>query len=143
MTADPAAIRHLARELREQGTDIRAEADRLVALTVAAGWQGRAGEALQARVRDQAAALRRAAARHDDAADSLERHAGVVEERLALLLAAQRRVGELLDAAGELAGGLPDLVERFVPPPPGDPGWLGVDVDALARALDASSGSAG
>ena len=142
MTADPAAVRRLAQLLREQAGDIRAEADRLVELTAAAGWQGRAGEALQARVRDRGAALRRSAARHDDAAVALARHAAVVEERLALLLATQRRVGELLDAAGALAGGLPDLVERFVPPPPGDPGWLGVDVDALARALDGWAGSA-
>ncbi len=143
MTADPAAIRRLAHVLREQGADVRAEADRLVALTGAVGWQGWAGAALVARVRQQGAALRRSAARHDDAAAALERHAAVVEERLALLLATQRRVGELLDAAGALAGGLPDLVERFVPPPPGDPGWLGVDVEALARALDGRAGSAG
>ncbi|MEN8704683.1 septal ring factor EnvC (AmiA/AmiB activator) [Nocardioides marinisabuli] len=115
MTADPAAIRSLARALHEQGDDVRAEADRLVALTEAAGWQGRAGEALLGRVREQGAALRRCAARHDDAAAALERHAEAVEERLALLLAAARRAEELLDDARALPDLLPEVLPDGLP----------------------------
>ncbi len=135
MTADPAAIRRLARDLRAQGDDVRAEADRLVALTEAAGWRGRAGEALLGRVRERAGALWRTAARHEDAAAALERHADVVEERRRLLHAVQLQVGELLETARTLPGRVPEVLEQFVPPPPDDPAWLDVDVPVLARAL--------
>ena len=49
MYGDPTTIRRLAAGLREQAGEIRAEADRLVARTDAAGWLGRGGDALRDR----------------------------------------------------------------------------------------------
>lgn len=75
MYGDTAVIRRRVDQLREHGTDVRALADHLVARAEqVVGWHGRAAVAMRERVRDHAARLREAAARHDAAADALERH---------------------------------------------------------------------
>jgi hypothetical protein len=144
MYGDPTAIRRLAGGLRERATDIRAEADRLVARTDAAGWLGRAGDALRRRVRDRAGHLRRSAVLHDDAADRLDKHAREVERRQRLIEEVERRVRRLDDAALDRPDDWPDdwlddelddslgdwsaWLDRFEPPPPGSPAWLDVDL---------------
>jgi len=139
MYGDTTVIRRLAADLREQAVDIRAEADRLVARTDAAGWLGRAGDALRERARQRALALRRSAALHDDAAEALERHAREVERLQRLIDEIERRVRRLVDAArerlGNLAGALAtwgdDWLDRFDPPAPGSRHWLDVEVPGL------------
>ncbi|ANH37942.1 hypothetical protein I601_1507 [Nocardioides dokdonensis FR1436] len=130
MHGDPAAIRRLADVLRDQGDEIRAEADRLVALTEATAWTGLAADALRGRVRDRAAALRRTAVRHEDAAAALERHAREVARRQELIAGIERRVARLLDGLTERWP-----VDRFVPPPSGHRAWLEVDVAGLLGAV--------
>jgi hypothetical protein len=114
---DPDVMRKRAAELREQGADLRALADRLVARTEGVGWTGRAADALAVRIRDRAAHLRDVATRHETAADSLERHLLEVE-RL------QDAIGEAERRAARLAA---DGVS-FSPPPPGHRDWLTVDL---------------
>lgn len=139
MHGDPAAIRRLADVLRDQGGDIRAEADRLVALTEATAWTGLAADALRSRVRDRAAALRRTAVRHADAAATLERHADEVAERQELIRSTERRVARLLHDARSRLDGLGErwLPDRIVLPPSGHHDWLALDVPGLAGALGA------
>jgi hypothetical protein len=79
MYGDTTAIRRLAGDLRDRAGSIRAEADLLVIRTDGIGWLGHAGDALRARVRERALALRRTAWLHDDAADAVERHAREVD----------------------------------------------------------------
>ncbi len=139
MYGDTTVIRRLAADLREQAADIRAEADRLVARTDAAGWLGRAGDALGERARQRALALRRSAGLHDDAADALDRHAREIERLQRLIDEIERRVRRLVDAArdrlGDLAGAVAiwadDWLDRFDPPPPGSRHWLEVEVPGL------------
>jgi hypothetical protein len=129
MYGDTGAIRRLASGLREQAGEIRTEADLLVARTDAAGWLGRGGDALRERVRDRAHALRRSAARHDDAADALDRHAHEVERLQRLIEEIERRAHRLADAArdklDEWTGG---WLGGFEPPPRGSRLWLEVEV---------------
>ena len=135
MYGDTTVIRRLAADLREQAGEIRAEADRLVARTDAAGWLGQSGDALRRRVRDRALALRRSAGLHDDAADALERHAHEVERLQRLIEEVERRVRRLVDAARDKLGGLVGVAEgwldRFDPPPRGSRLWLEVEVPGL------------
>ena len=132
MYGDATVIRRLAAGLAEQADAIRAEADRLVARTDAAGWLGEAGDALRDRVRQRAQALRRSAALHDDAADALRRHAREVERLQRLIEEVERRVHRLVDAARDK---LDDWVARwldgFEPPPRGSRRWLEVEVPGL------------
>ena len=65
--------------LRDQASDIRAAADRLVAQAEAVAWTGRAANALRDRIRERASHLRDVAGSHDDAADSLDAHVAEVE----------------------------------------------------------------
>src|SRR6478735_974378 len=65
MYGETEVMRRRSGELREQGVDLRALADRLVAQTESAGWTGRAAAAL--------------AGRHDTAADSLDAHVAEVD----------------------------------------------------------------
>ena len=58
MYGDTAAMRKRAAQLREQGTDVRALADRLVASVEALAWTGRAANDMRARVQDRANHLR-------------------------------------------------------------------------------------
>jgi hypothetical protein len=136
MYGDPTRIRRLAGGLHQQAAEIRAEADRLVARTDAAGWLGVAGDALRGRVRERALAMRRSAALHDDAADALERHAQEVERLQRLIEEIERRVLRLVEAArdklvdrlGQWADGTADWLDRFDPPPRGSRRWLEVEV---------------
>jgi hypothetical protein len=132
MYGDTTAIRRLADRLREQAGEIRAEADRLVAMTDSVGWLGRAGDALRDQARQRAGALRRSAALHDDAADALERHAREVERLQRLIEEIERRVLRIVEAARDkLDDWLGWWVEEFDPPPTGSRRWLDVEVPAL------------
>lgn len=111
MYGDTEVMRRRAAQLREQAADLRTLADRLVAQTDAAGWEGRAAEALRVRIRERAGRLRTAAARHDAAAESLGTHLLEVE-RLQDLIAAQEEQAADLDPA------------TFTAPPPGHRSWL-------------------
>ena len=149
MYGDTTVIRHLARELRDRATDIRAEADHLVARADGVPWSGLAADALRRRTHDRAGALRRSAGLHDDAADALDRHAAEVDRLKDLIAAIERRARSLVDAArdrlAEIGHGildgldhvLPDagdeLLDRFVPPAPGSREWLSVDLPGLGR----------
>ena len=149
MYGDTTVIRHLARELRDRATDVRAEADHLVARADTVSWSGLAADALRRRTHDRATALRRSAGLHDDAADALDRHAAEVDRLKDLIAAVERRAHSLVDAARDrladighgildgLEHVLPDagdeLLDRFVPPAPGSREWLGVDLPWLGR----------
>lgn len=119
MYGDTDVMRRRAAQLREQGDDIRAVADQLVAQTESIGWTGRAAAALRERVRDRAAHLRAAAARHDGAADSLEKHLLEVDRLKDAIADLERHAGVL--AADEVAA-------SFAPPPPGHKDWLTVSL---------------
>ena len=119
MYGDTEVMRRRAAELREQGVDLRALADRLVARTEGVGWTGRAADALAVRVRDRAAHLRDVAARHDTAAESLEAHLLEVERLKDAIDQAERRVRRLTEH-GETV--------PFTPPPSGHQDWLAVDL---------------
>ena len=121
MYGDTGVMRRRATQLREQGTDVRLHADRLVAQMDAIVWTGRAAEAMRQRIRERAACLRDVAARHETAAESLERHSHDVEELKEQIVAVQRRA-ETLGADGD-----PRLAS-FTPPPPGHRDWLSVDL---------------
>ena len=124
MYGDTAVIRRLVLRLDEQAADLMREADGLVARSEVCTWSGWAADAMRSRTRDRAAALRRTAGRHHDAADALARHADEVDQVKGLIEAAERRVGRLL---GELG----DLLDRVVPPPPGHRDWLDLDLPGL------------
>jgi uncharacterized protein YukE len=121
MYGDTEVMRRRAGQLREQAVDLRALADRLVAQTEGVGWAGRAGDALRERIRDRAAQLNRAAARHEAAAESLEHHLQEVD-----------RLKELIAEAEQQAAGLDPA--SFAAPPPGHRGWLRVALSEPSRS---------
>ncbi len=149
MYGDTDALHRRADQLREQGVDIRALADQLVARTESLGWTGRAAESMRLRIRERAAHLRGAAGAHDTAADSLERHAQEVarlqetiadrERKAASLVADARSRVARIEAANESADPAvrrvadPDdlVLAAFTPPPPGHKDWLAVDLPGL------------
>ena len=152
MYGDTEIMRRRARQLREQGSDIRMTADRLVAQTEGLGWTGRAAESMHERVRARATHLREAASRHDSAADALDHHLHVVEglketidttERKASSLVADARARvarlarhDLTDPARPAAVRvLPDAADDevvgFEPPAPGHRDWLTVTLPGL------------
>lgn len=106
--------KHVAR-LREQGQDIRALAEQLVAQAEAVTWSGVAGDAMRERVREQATRLREVAERHESAAHALDAHGQLVDELKDAIAEAERRASALLDDA-ELA--------QLEPPAPGHKDWL-------------------
>ena len=124
MYGDTGVMRKRATELREQGTDVRLQADRLVAQMDAIDWTGRAAEAMRERIRERAAHLRDVAARHETAAESLERHALGVEALKEQIVATQWRAETLV------ADDDPRLAS-FTPPPAGHRDWLSVELPAL------------
>lgn len=150
MYGETDVMRRRVRELRDQGTDVRMLADRLVAQTDAVGWSGRAAASLRERIRDRAAHLRAAASRHDAAADSLERHLHEVDRIKEAIAATERRTRDLvaeahtratrLEAAGadatdpgvrrELTEADRALVDLDLPAP-GHRDWLGVSPPRL------------
>jgi hypothetical protein len=117
MYGDTDVMRKHASRLREQGLDIRAMADQLVAQAEAVSWPGRAGDAMREHIRERATRLREAADRHDAAADALEAHSSLVAELKDSIAEAERRAAALLDE-----GSLP----RFERPAPGHKDWLAV-----------------
>lgn len=121
MYGDTEVIRGRAAQLREQGDEVRAAADDLVAGCEEVAWGGHAAESLRARVRDRAARLREVAERHELAADSLTRHAREVDARQAAIAEAERRATALVGEARVRA----DL------PPAGHRDWLGLDLSEL------------
>jgi chromosome segregation ATPase len=93
MYGDTSVMRRRASQLREQGDDIRAAADRLVARIEAVPWRGRAADAMRERIRERADHLRAAARAHDAAAESLERHLAEVDRLKESIADAERRAG--------------------------------------------------
>lgn len=143
MYGESAASRRRVAQLREQGGDIRAAADRLVSQAESVPWRGRAAEAMRVRIKERAQHLRVAAAHHETAADSLGRHVTEVDARKDAIEAIQMKATALvrdatsriaaLEAAGE--GREPDdedaALAAFVPPPAGHKDWLDVELPGL------------
>jgi uncharacterized protein YukE len=119
MYGDTDVMRKHVGRLREQGTEIRAMADRLVSQAEAVTWSGRAGDAMRERIQQRASRLRDAADQHDRAADTLESHTQLVDELKDSIAETERRATALLDD-----GALP----RFEPPAPGHKDWLAVSL---------------
>ncbi|MCW2795371.1 hypothetical protein [Nocardioides sp.] len=149
MYGDTSVIRGLARSLRDQAADIRAEADLLVGQADHTHWTGLAADAMRSRARERAAALRRTAGLHEDAAQALDHHADEVDRIKDLIAAIERRVRQLVDGARDRLAGLahhvtdglrqvfPDpvdhLLDHFVAPQHGSRDWLDVELPGLAR----------
>ena len=149
MYGDTDALRRRADQLREQGVDVRALADQLVAQTENLGWSGRASESMRLRIRERAAHLRGAAGEHDTAADTLDHHVqevGRLQDAIAdrerkatsLIAEAKTRVAQVAaanegaDPAVRRVADADDLVlAAFTPPPPGHKDWLAVDLPGL------------
>jgi hypothetical protein len=144
MYGDTTVIRAMARRLREQGAEIRAEADSLTGRADAVEWTGLAGDAMRVLVRDHAADLRACATLHADAADALDRHAREVDRVQELIASIEHRALGVLDSAGHALGGLthavshvvPEPLEhwahRFVPPPHGSKDWLAIHLPRVS-----------
>ena len=135
MYGDTAAARKRVVQLREQGGDIRAMADRLVAHAEGVSWTGRAAEAMRTRIRERAARLRTAAGHHDTAADSLARHLAEVDSVKDAIETIEHKATALAeDARGRRAGApAPEdaALAAFVPPPTGHRDWLTVELPGL------------
>lgn len=147
MYGDPAVMRRRAAQLREQGTDIRALADRLIAQIDSMQWQGRAATDMRSRVHDRAAHLRDSAAQHEDAAESLTRHLTEVERLKDSIDGLERRTHSLVTDArhritGQRAQATPGgvtidptdtdrILDQFVPPESGHKDWLSINLPGL------------
>lgn len=147
MYGDTAAMRRRAAQLREQGTDVRSLADRLVAQVEALPWTGRAAADMRERIKDRAGHLRDCAELHEDAAESLEKHLAEIDKLKDAIAGTERKAGSLVADArtriAELAShddpaGVrreptdADLVlDQFDPPPPGHKHWLTVSLPGL------------
>ncbi|QSR28305.1 hypothetical protein CFH99_22025 [Nocardioides aromaticivorans] len=148
MYGDTELIRRRVSALRDQGADVRALADELVARVDGLGWSGRAAEAMRERVTERARHLRIAADRHVSAADALADHAEAVDTTAEEIAAIQARVSakvadaqariDAIAARNERSDGpqiTPDphdeALAAFVAPPPGHRDWLSVDLPGL------------
>lgn len=142
MYGDSAASRRRVAQLREQSSDIRAAADRLVSQAEAVPWRGRAAEAMRVRVKERAHHLRVAAAHHETAADSLSMHLTEVDTRKDAIEAIHQKATALTrDAATQRAAIDVDGVREphdqdvtlasFVPPPAGHKDWLRIELPGL------------
>ena len=147
MYGDTAAMRKRAAQLREQGTDVRALAARLVAQLERLPWQGRAAADMRGRVHDRAAHLRDCASRHENAAEALERHLAEVDRLKDAIASSERKAGTLVTDArtriaslrshDDPAGSTREptdtdrLLDQFVPPPRGHKDWLTVTLPGL------------
>lgn len=140
MYGDSAASRKRVAQLREQGDDIRAAADQLVAKAESVPWRGRAADAMRARIKERAAELRQAAEHHDTAADSLARHNGEVDTLKEAIASAEQRIGRMTSDARTRVSEAPDGQEpsredstliAFTPPPTGHKDWLSVELPGL------------
>ena len=147
MYGDSTAMRKRAAQLREQGTDVRTMADRLVAQLETLDWQGRAAADMRSRIHDRAAHLRDCANRHENAAESLEHHlsevdrlkdsiAGTERKASSLVTDARTRIAQL-DRQDDPSGITREptdtdrLLDQFVPPKPGHKDWLTVTLPGL------------
>lgn len=148
MYGDSDLIRRRVSQLRDQGADVRALADQLVARTEALGWSGRAATAMRDRVAERAHHLRAAADLHARAADALRAHVdrvdsvrdeiAAVEARVADLVAAARERLAAIDASNQAGDGpriTPDPADEvlagFAPPARGHRDWLTVELPGL------------
>jgi Tfp pilus assembly protein FimV len=140
MYGDSAASRKRVAQLREQGGDIRAMADRLVAQAESVPWTGRAAESMRTRIKERASHLRVAAGHHDTAADSLARHASEVDALKDAIETISHKADALTtDARTRSAqadsAGTPSREDAallaFTPPPAGHKGWLTVELPGL------------
>jgi chromosome segregation ATPase len=147
MYGETAAMRKRAAQLREQGTDVRTMADRLVAQLETLDWQGRAAADMRSRIHDRAAHLRDCASQHENAAESLERHLSEVDRLKDSIASTERKASSLVtDARTRIAqlsrqddptGVIREptdsdrLLDQFVPPQPGHKDWLTVTLPGL------------
>lgn len=143
MYGDSAASRKRVAQLREQGGDIRAAADRLVAQAESVPWHGRAAEAMRARIKERANHLRVAASHHETAAESLARHLFEVDTRKDAIDDIRLRAASLVSDANARVSALESSDEdrqpadedvalvNFVPPPPGHKDWLIIEIPGL------------
>ena len=140
MYGDTAAMQKRAAQLREQGTDVRAMADRLVARLETLDWQGRAAADMRSRIHDRAAHLRDCAGQHEDAAETLEGHLAEVDRLKDAISTTERKASSLVtDARTRIAQGhrhddpadTDRLLDQFVPPEPGHKDWLTVILPGL------------
>jgi hypothetical protein len=142
MYGDSVVMRKRAGQLREQGADIRAAAERLVARSEAVPWRGRAADAMRERVKERAAHLRAAATAHDVAADSLEWHLAEVDRLKEAIAESERRHGgQVAEAQHRVeASAYDDTTHRpaatdhdralssVTLPPSGDADWLTLEL---------------
>jgi chromosome segregation ATPase len=141
MYGDTLVMRRRAGQLREQGADIRAAADQLVARSEAIPWRGRAAEAMRERVKERAHHLRAAAHAHDTAAESLERHLAEVDRVKESIAESERALSGRLadararvdrDAAGPGDGASSTEHDRILaavePPSSGHADWLALEL---------------
>ncbi len=142
MYGDTGVIRRLARQMSDQGADIRSDADQLVKASQLVVWDGRAAQAMRERMAQRAIALRTAAAEHDDAARALRHHADEVDRLKDLIREIAQRVRGLVEAARSRLAGLADraldlvttitpdpvdeMLSSFQAPPEGHKAWLDV-----------------
>lgn len=137
MYGDPEAIRALARRMRRQGEEVRAEAEDLRARARAVAWTGWSGCEMVGQTVAQARLLDEAAGLHDVAARALARHADEVERLLTLIAEIERRVREAMADArhrvdrfvhrlGDVLDPWVEELASFTPPAPGSPDWLHV-----------------
>src|SRR3546814_15939868 len=117
MYGESATMRKRADQLRDQATDIRSMADRLVGQIEAINWEGRAAADMRARIHDRAAHLRDCADLHETASDSLTRHVAEVERPKDSIEAVQRRAPSLFHDPHPRLARLPPQA----PPPPEQP----------------------
>ncbi|WP_426242981.1 hypothetical protein [Nocardioides sp. LHG3406-4] len=143
MYGDTAAMRKRVMQLREQGLEIRAMADRLVSQAESVPWHGRAAESMRTRIKDRASHLREAASFHDSAAESLDKHVheidrlqeaiSTVERKAATLTADARARTAALEAddSGRAPSDEDTVLAQFVAPPAGHKDWLTVSLPGL------------
>jgi hypothetical protein len=156
MYGDTEAIRQLARDQRRRAEEVRWEAGAAGIHAAAVIWEGRAADAMRSLVAVRCAELRRVADLLDTSASALDTHAAAVEAVKALIASIEARVRSLVAAArarlaevaatlasavGQAVGvigpdPLDELLDRFVPPPPGHIDWLrvsfpGIDLPSL------------
>lgn len=124
MYGEPSRIREVAERLERRASQLRSEADALVAAGERAPWVSLAADRMRACAAERRADLVGVARDYEEAAAACRRHAALVQQRLDLVAEAQRRVLKVVDRLGD-AVDLPDL------PAPGDVRWLDV-ADSLA-----------
>lgn len=134
MYGDVEVMAARARQLRDQATELRRTADRLVAHAEQVSWSGRAAEAMRERIRERATHLRQVADGHDTAATALMTHAGEVERLADAISEAETKAAARIAGARERAGRTqaPNAADAalaaFEPPPPGHRDWLTVEL---------------